>query len=123
MYLSVHVHTAIRYKHLKPLGFTPYGHPQLAAKVASQPSILIWGKKDPHSDGIADIEVSYNLADEVLVGLFRSVPRLGYRRRCGCSHTALLPRLTRHSFLVPAPIVFLSVIFFIPRAGITVVSA
>lgn len=54
-----------RYKNLKPLGFTSWGHPQLAAKVGGQPSILLWGKRDPHSDGIADIDLSYNQADEV----------------------------------------------------------
>lgn len=57
---------AKRYKNLKPLGFTSWGHPQLAAKGSGQPSIVLWGKKDPHSDGIADIDLSYNQADEVL---------------------------------------------------------
>ncbi|CAM9417452.1 unnamed protein product, partial [Hapterophycus canaliculatus] len=54
----------VGYKNLKPLGFTSWGHPQLAAKVGGQPSILLWGKKDPHSDGIADLDISYNMADE-----------------------------------------------------------
>lgn len=53
------------YKNLRPLGFTSWGHPQLAAKGSGQPSILLWGKKDPHSDGIADIDLSYDQADEV----------------------------------------------------------
>ncbi|CAM9947978.1 unnamed protein product, partial [Ectocarpus sp. 13 AM-2016] len=52
------------YKNLKPLGFTSWGHPQLAAKIGGHPSILLWGKRDPHSDGIADIDLSYNQADE-----------------------------------------------------------
>ncbi|CAM9663007.1 unnamed protein product [Ectocarpus sp. 4 AP-2014] len=52
------------YKNLKPLGFTSWGHPQLAAKVGGQPSILLWGKRDPHSDGIADVDLSYSQADE-----------------------------------------------------------
>eukprot|EP00903_Cladosiphon_okamuranus_P017842 g16420.t1 len=52
------------YKNLKPLGFTSWGHPQLAAKGSGQPSILLWGKKDPHSDGISHIDLSYSQADE-----------------------------------------------------------
>lgn len=54
-----------RYQNLKPYGFTCFGHPKLAAKGSGQPSILLWGKKDPHSDGIADVDLSYDQADEV----------------------------------------------------------
>lgn len=53
------------YKNLSPLGFISWGHPQLAAKSSGLPSVLLWGKKDPHSDGIADIDLSYTQADEV----------------------------------------------------------
>lgn len=53
------------YKNLKPHGFTPYGHPGLEATGSGKPSILLWGKKDPHSDGIADVDFSYCEADEV----------------------------------------------------------
>lgn len=62
--LSVRL-SATSYKNLGPLGFTSWGHPQLAATGGGQPSILLWGKKDPHSDGIADIDLSYSQADEV----------------------------------------------------------
>lgn len=50
---------------MKPHGFKAYGHPKLAAKGSGQPSILLWGKKDPHSDGVADVDISYSQADEV----------------------------------------------------------
>lgn len=66
--LSVHRSvwlSATSYKNLKPLGFASWGHPELAAKSNGNPSVLLWGKKDPHSDGIADIDLSYSQADEV----------------------------------------------------------
>ncbi|CAM9258818.1 unnamed protein product, partial [Laminaria digitata] len=52
------------YKNLKPYGFVSCGHPKLAATSSGQPSMLLWSKKDPHSDGVADIDISYNEADE-----------------------------------------------------------
>lgn len=54
-----------RYKNLKPHGYVSFGNKKLVAKGSEQPSILLWGKRDPHSNGIADVDLSYNQADEV----------------------------------------------------------
>lgn len=54
-----------RYENLKPHGYVSFGNKKLAAKGSEQPSILLWGKRDPHSNGIADVDLSYNQADEV----------------------------------------------------------
>lgn len=59
------VKKTVSYKNLKPYGFVSCGHPKLAATSSGQPSMLLWSKKDPHSDGVADIDISYNEADEV----------------------------------------------------------
>ncbi|CAM9889073.1 unnamed protein product, partial [Sphacelaria rigidula] len=53
-----------RYKNLKPHGYVSFGNKKLVAKGSEQPSILLWGKRDPHSNGIADVDLSYNQADE-----------------------------------------------------------
>ncbi|CAM9555822.1 unnamed protein product [Discosporangium mesarthrocarpum] len=52
------------YRNLKPHGYMKYGHDSLASKGRGQPSILIWAKRDPHEDGIFNIDLSFNSAEE-----------------------------------------------------------
>ena len=54
------------YKNLRPQRYVPVGHPKLAATGGrGKPSILLWKRKDPRSDGITDVNLSYNEEDEV----------------------------------------------------------
>ena len=78
------------YKNLKPYGFESCGHPKLVAKSSGQPSVLLWSKKDPNSDGVADVDISYNEADEV-----SSLPLLSIVLPSDCAQHGRASRLMR----------------------------